>query len=107
MAPVSITACSTWLLGTKMNSGSESMKRLISHGHATRSTWTCERVTHFISVYSFPDFQYFIEVERITENGVRSGRTPAPHPIFGLFCNLLIMAVCREFLHGPNPGRTG
>jgi hypothetical protein len=40
MAPRSWATCFTWLLGTKRNSASESMKRLMSQGQATRSTWT-------------------------------------------------------------------
>ena len=35
--------------GTKRNSASLSTKRLMSHGHATLSTCTCERVIHFIA----------------------------------------------------------
>src|SRR6266851_4938611 len=36
--------------GTKRNTGSRSMNRLISHGHAMRSTRAFSRVTHFIDV---------------------------------------------------------
>src|SRR4029453_1624194 len=39
---------STWLVGTNRNVGSLSMNRLISHGHAMRSTRARSRVTHFI-----------------------------------------------------------
>src|SRR5436190_693124 len=38
----------TFSPGTKMNSGSLSTNFLISHGQATRSTFTCSRVIHFM-----------------------------------------------------------
>src|SRR5258706_10689737 len=42
----------TSLAGTNRNSASGSTNFLISHGHATRSTFTFSRVIHFIT--SFP-----------------------------------------------------
>src|SRR5437868_4208711 len=49
----SATAC-TWSAGTYRNSASGSTNRLISHGHATRSTFGRSRVTHFISSLPSP-----------------------------------------------------
>src|SRR5258708_580608 len=40
----------TWSAGTNRNSGLLSMKRLISHGQAIRSTRAFSRVIHFMSV---------------------------------------------------------
>src|SRR5262245_25648881 len=48
MALVFFTTLSTWSTGTNRNSASGSTKVRISQGHATRSTFTLARVTHFI-----------------------------------------------------------
>src|SRR5712691_7423684 len=50
MAPSRLAVSSTWLAGTNRNSGFGSMKRLINHGQAMRSTRACSRVTHFMTV---------------------------------------------------------
>src|SRR2546426_10184069 len=50
IAPSRSATCRTWSLGTNRNVGSRSMNRLISHGHAMRSTRAFSRVTHFIDV---------------------------------------------------------
>src|SRR5712691_659417 len=59
MAPVLRTTLSTWSTGTNRNSACGSTNVQMSQGHATRSTFTLARVTHFmepsISVASEPD----------------------------------------------------
>src|SRR5262245_42928002 len=49
MAPSSCALASTWFAGAKMNSACVSMNFLMSHGQATRSTFTRSRVIHFIA----------------------------------------------------------
>jgi hypothetical protein len=70
-APVSCATRSISLFGTNRNSASLSTKRLISHGRATRSTWTCERVTQCV-VYSYHPSR------RGTDGGRHSREVPAP-----------------------------
>src|SRR5262245_21150916 len=48
IAPSSCALASTWFAGAKMNSACGSMNFLMSHGQATRSTFTRSRVIHFI-----------------------------------------------------------
>src|SRR5712692_10399252 len=49
MAPSRLAVSSTWLAGTNRNSGFGSMKQLISHGQAMRSTRARSRVIHFMT----------------------------------------------------------
>src|SRR6266851_8429398 len=49
MAPVLRTTLSTWSTGTNRNSACGSTKVRMSQGHATRSTLTLARVTHFMA----------------------------------------------------------
>lgn len=48
IAPSRALVASTSSAGTKRNSASGSTKRVISHGQATRSTFTRARVTYFM-----------------------------------------------------------
>src|SRR3989442_3663736 len=48
MAPVDFAFTMTWSAGTKRNSASRSTNLRMSQGHATRSTFTPSRVTHFM-----------------------------------------------------------
>src|SRR5437667_6111008 len=48
VASSSAALARTWLAGTKINWASGSMNFLMSHGHATRSTFTFSRVIHFM-----------------------------------------------------------
>src|SRR5437879_614183 len=50
MASSRFATAMTWSAGTNRNSASRSMKRLISHGHAIRSTRAFSRVIHFMVV---------------------------------------------------------
>src|SRR5215216_2632142 len=49
VAPWRSATAVTWSAGTYRNSASGSTNRLMSHGHAIRSTFGRSRVTHFIS----------------------------------------------------------
>src|SRR5215831_1543254 len=48
VAPSRSATAFTWSPGTYRNSASGSTNRLMSHGHAIRSTFGRSRVTHFI-----------------------------------------------------------
>src|SRR6266851_6990494 len=48
VAPSRAATAMTWSAGTNRNSASWSTNFLMSHGHATRSTWTFALVTHFM-----------------------------------------------------------
>src|SRR6266446_1298706 len=51
VAPISTARDATWLAGTNRNSASGSTNFLMSHGHATLSTFTFSRVIHFITSF--------------------------------------------------------
>src|SRR5438445_9787329 len=51
VAPSSVASGATWLAGTNKNSASGSTNFLMSHGHATLSTFTFSRVIHFITSF--------------------------------------------------------
>src|SRR5439155_13339210 len=53
VAPSWAARSMTWSAGTNRNSAFGSMNFLISHGQATRSTFTRSRVIHFMSRLSF------------------------------------------------------
>src|SRR5262245_22992275 len=66
VAPNSRALAVTWFTGTKMNSASRSTNFLMSHGQATRSTFTFSRIIHFMA---FPcsvfEVRIVLEADRI------------------------------------------
>src|SRR6267378_668517 len=75
VAPISTARGATWLAGTNRNFASGSTNFLISHEHATLSTFTFSRVIHFITsflqllIQSFKAFDSFSQKLPIANPG--------------------------------------